>query len=346
MRKWIDYLRDNRSLSEEGLKGVLTSHSLSDVEYLHAQARELSQSIFGREVYVRGLIEITNRCRNNCYYCGIRSSNGEVERYALRDDEILSCCEGGYSLGFRTFVLQGGEDPSMSRERVVGIVRRIRERYPDCAITLSLGEWREEDYQSFFDAGANRYLLRHESHNAEHYARLHPTRMTAESRLRCLEALRRVGFQTGCGFMVGSPYQTIDHIVEDLLFIRDFKPEMVGIGPFIPHHQTPFAEFEAGSVDLTLRILSIVRLMLPHVLLPSTTALATLEVKRGHTIGVLSGANVIMPNLSPPLNRAQYALYDNKASFGGESAEGLAKLAERLNGIGYTISYDRGDYRP
>ncbi len=343
-QRWIDTLAEQGRIPREGYRALLQSSDLEEAEYLFERARERAQANFGREVYIRGLIEITNRCRNNCYYCGIRASNREVERYAMSQEEILESCHHGYSLGFRTFVFQGGEDARMSDEWIVDTVAMVRQRYPDVAITLSLGERTREVYQQFFDAGANRYLLRHESRNAAHYSLLHPSNMTIESRVEALEALKVVGFQVGTGIMVGTPQQRIEHIIEDIAFIENFKPEMIGIGPFIPHHATPFAQHKAGSVELTLRLIAIFRLMHPKALIPSTTALATL-VEDGRERGILAGANVVMPNVSPNYARGNYQLYDNKVAFGAESAEGLSRLSERLSAIGYSINYGRGDYK-
>ncbi len=343
MIRWINLLRESRTLPDEGYRAILESTDRESIDYLHECAREVAVSHFGRGVYIRALVELTNRCKNNCLYCGIRAANREVERYSLTREEIQECCKEGYELGFRTFVFQGGEDPTMSEDWIVAMVGDLRTLYPDCAITLSLGERSRSCYERFFEAGANRYLLRHESHNEEHYSYLHPKAMSLKSRLQCLEWLKQIGFQTGTGIMVGAPGQSVDNIIEDLRFIEGFAPEMIGIGPFVPHHNTPFRGESAGSVDRTLRLISIFRLMHPTSLIPSTTALATLA-EDGRERGILAGANVVMPNLSPEQVRANYSLYDNKASLGSESAQGLAKLSERLANIGYTISYERGDF--
>ncbi|MFR9602561.1 MAG: [FeFe] hydrogenase H-cluster radical SAM maturase HydE [Rikenellaceae bacterium] len=340
----INRLRDSHTLSECDYREIITCRDPEVAEYLALQAREVSQSVFGNEVFVRGLIEITNICKNGCYYCGIRSANRDLRRYRLSREEIVKCCVVGYSLDFRTFVLQGGEDPSMTIDWLVEVVQEIRSRFADAAITLSLGEMRFEDYERLKEAGANRYLLRHESYNRELYERLHPTAMSHDNRLECLESLKEIGFQTGTGFMVGAPTQSIENIVEDIKYIERLSPEMVGVGPFISHHNTPFGSERNGDIELTLKLISIFRLMNPHALIPSTTSLATL-CKDGHKRGILAGANVIMPNLSPVELRAQYSLYDNKASFGAEAAEGLEILGRQLGEIGYKISYQRGDYK-
>ena len=322
---------------------VKVSRSLKELGMRVQAAREVSLEQFGNRVFIRGLIEITNRCRNNCYYCGIRKENRNITRYELAQEEILSCCHEGYRLGFRTFVLQGGEAPAVKDEGMVETVAAIRQSFPDCAITLSLGEKSREAYERFFLAGANRYLLRHETCNEGHYHRLHPAEMSLSHRLQCLDWLKEIGYQVGTGIMVGSPYQTVDHLVEDILFIERFQPEMIGMGPFLPHHDTPFASFPPGDMELTLKLLSIFRLMHPAALIPATTALATLAPD-GRERGILAGANVVMPNLSPSHQRAKYSLYDNKASAGAEAAEGLLKLEEQLKGIGYEVSKERGDY--
>lgn len=304
------------------------------------EAKALTEKIFGNKIYIRGLIEITNCCRNDCYYCGIRKSNSCVERYTLSDDEILNCCEEGFSAGFRTFVLQGGE----LEKDYTALVREIKKRYPDCAVTLSLGELSFEEYKALKEAGADRYLLRHETADKEHYKKLHPEKMQFESRMRCLSDLKKLGFQTGCGFMVGSPFQTTETLAKDLKFIQDFKPHMVGIGPFIPQNDTPFGDREAGSVPLTLYLLSVLRLMFPKLLLPATTALGSIK-EGGREEGILHGANVVMPNISPMSAREKYQLYNNKLKTGAETKEGLKILEESLNRIGRTISFERGDYK-
>ncbi len=342
-KEWIDRLSQECTLPQEGYRALLQMSHREDIDYLHSKARKVAQSTFGQKIFVRGLIEITNNCRNNCFYCGIRSSNREVERYSLSQEQILECCHQGELLGFKTFVLQGGEDPSMSDEWLVELVGKIRSAHPKTAITLSLGEKSREIYQRLFDAGANRYLLRHESHNSEHYQKLHPHTMSIQSRLNALHDLQEIGYQCGTGIMVGSPFQSIEHILEDILFIESFKPQMVGIGPFVPHHATPFANFAAGSVEQTLRLISIFRLMNPKALIPATTALATLATD-GREAGILAGANVAMPNISPINIRKHYTLYDNKAILGSESGEGLKILRDRLSSIGYELSFNRGDY--
>ena len=343
MKTIVDKLCHEHSLTAEEYRSLLLCEDTITNGYLQEKAQQTTIARFGRNVFIRGLIEISNRCRNNCLYCGIRKSNTMVSRYSLSRETILACCREGYALGFRTFVLQGGEDLSQTDDWVEETVRNIRKEFPDCAITLSIGEKTKEAYQRFFDAGANRYLLRHETFNEVHYGKLHPSEMNRGHRLQCLEALKDIGYQTGTGIMVGSPSQTIEHLVEDLLFIERFQPEMIGIGPFIPHADTPFANESAGSIDLTLKLLSIFRLMHPSALIPSTTALASLSAD-GRERGILAGANVVMPNLSPSSVREKYSLYNHKAAFGSESAEGLKELEKQLERIGYTISKDRGDY--
>ena len=343
MRDLIERLYREQTLPPDKLRILLTSCDTENLSLIRQKACEVSQKHFGNKIYIRGLIEIGNRCRNDCYYCGIRRSNRSVERYRLNKEDILACCEEGYKLGFRTFVMQGGEDSRLTDERMIGVITAIRHTYPDAAITLSLGEKDTDTYRRFYEAGANRYLLRHETHNEHHYRSLHPSGMSLSNRIRCLNDLKSIGFQTGTGIMVGSPGQTIDHLIEDILFIEDFRPQMIGIGPFLPHHDTPFADRPSGSLEQTLLLLSIFRLMHPQALIPSTTALATL-VPNGREQGILSGANVVMPNLSPPQQRHKYALYDNKASMGAEAAEGLRLLEKRMEAIGYTIDKSRGDY--
>ena len=320
----------------------LLSLPLGETEYLRQRAEETRKEFYGNEVFIRGLIELTNYCKNDCYYCGIRRGNKCAERYRLSKEQILNCCEAGYKAGFRTFVMQGGEDGHYTDAVLTDIIYEIKNKYPDCAVTLSLGERSKESYRALYGAGADRYLLRHETATKEHYEKLHPKELSFENRMECLYNLKEIGFQTGCGFMVGSPYQTAENIAADLKFIKDFKPHMVGIGPFIPHKDTPFKDEPAGSMEDTLKLLSIVRLMLPKVLLPATTALGTVK-NGGREMGILAGGNVIMPNLSPEDVRGKYMLYNNKLVTGGEAAENLKLLKESLAEIGCFITANRGD---
>lgn len=309
---------------------------------LKEEAVRLRRQYYGDAVYTRGLIEFTNYCKNDCLYCGIRKSNGNAVRYRLTKEEILSCCERGYELGFRTFVLQGGEDPYFTDERMEEIIRSVKKAYPECAVTLSVGERSRESYRLWREAGADRYLLRHETASEAHYSRLHPKAMSLKARKDCLFMLKELGYQVGAGFMVGSPGQTYEELSEELLFLLELQPQMVGIGPFIPHHSTPFGGEKAGSVELTLRLLSIIRILLPKVLLPATTALGTMD-PLGREKGLSAGANVVMPNLSPLQNRKQYELYDNKICTGEEAAECRSCLAKRVESVGYYLSAERGD---
>lgn len=342
--KIIEKLYENAEASRGELEFLIDGRNEETAQRLSALARRRALENFGNKIYVRGLIEISSFCKNDCLYCGIRRSNGKAQRYRLTKDEILECCREGYGLGFRTFVLQGGEDAFFTDDVTAGIVASIRAGFPDCAITLSLGERSRESYEKLFRAGANRYLLRHETATPEHYAKLHPKELSLENRMECLRALKEIGFQTGCGFMVGSPFQTTADIVNDLMFIKSFSPQMVGIGPFIPHHDTPFADKPAGAAELTVFLLSVVRLMNPKVLLPATTALGTIE-DGGRERGVLAGCNVVMPNLSPLSVRKKYMLYDNKLSTGEEAAEARAALERRMEKIGYRVVTERGDYK-
>ncbi len=321
---------------------LLNGNSKELRDLLAYHANDTKQAVFGNKVYIRGLIEFSNYCKNNCYYCGIRCGNESVVRYRLTKEEILSCCQQGYELGFRTFVLQSGEDAYYNDRRMTDIVSSIRAKYPDCAITLSLGERSRESYRQLFDAGANRYLLRHETANAAHYAQLHPGNMSFEHRMECLHHLKEIGYQVGCGFMVGSPFQTTETLAEDLLFIQEWKPDMVGIGPYISHRDTPFADRPNGTLEDTLLLLSILRLLLPTLLLPSTTALGTIA-PNGRESGILAGGNVIMPNLSPVDNRKNYSLYDNKICTGEEAAESILQLSKRMEEIQHKIVIERGD---
>ena len=346
MKELIDRLCREKTLSKEEFTALLRHADDQDLsDYLFRLSSKTARERFGNKIYIRGLIEFSNYCKNNCYYCGIRAANRNLERYRLTQEEILICCEQGYGLGFRTFVLQGGEDPYFTDERFCSIIREIKARFPDCAVTLSIGERGRQSYQAFFNAGADRFLLRHETADSGHYSRLHPENLTLENRMRCLQDLKEIGFQTGTGFMVGSPYQKPEYLAEDLLYLKKLNPQMVGIGPFLPHCDTPFRDEPPGSTALCLFLIGIIRLMLPNALIPATTALGTAD-KNGREKGILAGANVVMPNLSPLRFRKQYALYNNKISTGEEAAEGLSLLKKRMEAIGYEIVTDRGDYKP
>ena len=340
----IDRVVAGESLTVEEYALLIKERNPASAARLAAAATERRQAIYGNTVYIRGLIEVSNICKNNCYYCGIRAGNQNCDRYRLTEEDILSACEEGYELGFRTFVLQGGEDGYFTDERLTSLLRAIKETHPDCAVTLSLGERSRESYQNLYDAGADRYLLRHETATKSHYERLHPSPLSFDERMRCLYDLREIGYQVGCGFMVGSPYQTDEDIARDLKFIEEFKPDMCGIGPFIPHKDTVFADFSPGTLELTCYLLSIVRLIHPPVLLPSTTALGTIHPE-GRELGILAGANVVMPNLSPASVRKKYMLYDNKVSDGAESAQSKAELQRRMASIGYEVVTARGDVK-
>ena len=343
LKALIDRLEAGEALTKDEWVRLIDGRSPELAAYLFPKARAVRERVYGTDVYVRGLIEYSNYCKNNCLYCGIRAGNKNASRYRLSTEDILSCCRSGYALGFRTFVLQGGEDPFMTEDRITNLVSMIRREFPDCAITLSLGEMEYESYKRFFDAGADRYLLRHETANTSHYHMLHPESMHLSNRKQCLYDLKELGYQVGAGFMVGSPGQTWEHLAEDLVFLQELQPQMVGIGPFIPHHDTKFAKEEAGSVDLTLKLLSVLRLLLPKVLLPATTALGTLD-PLGREKGLSAGANVVMPNLSPVENRKQYELYDNKICTGDEAAKCKNCLSARVRSAGYELVEDRGDY--
>ncbi len=341
----IDELENRRGLNTEEYAQLVKGRTPELSEYAAEKARRIRESYYGNKVYIRGLIEISSYCKNNCLYCGIRRDNNECVRYRLDKPRILECCEEGYSLGFRTFVMQGGEDGYYTDKLLCSIIGEIKERYPDCAVTLSLGERTKNSYKALFEAGADRYLLRHETADKAHYEKLHPKELSFENRMRCLEELHGIGYQTGCGFMTGSPYQTPETIAKDLKFIEKFKPEMCGIGPFVPHHKTPFANEPAGTPELTLFLLSLIRLIVPNVLLPATTALGTIS-ENGRELGMLAGANVVMPNLSPKEERGKYELYDNKLCTGNEAAENLRALKERMESIGFEIQIGRGDCKP
>ena len=343
LHELIDRLHKEHTLTKEEFITLIKERNEESASYLASLAREEAVNIYGNGVFPRGLVEFTNYCKNNCYYCGIQGSNQHANRYRLSKDEILSACENGYQLGYRSFVLQGGEDPHYSDDVMVPIVSEIRKRYQDCAITLSLGERSKESYQKLYDAGADRYLLRHEAATPELYQKLHPESLSLENRIQCLWNLKEIGYAVGTGFMVGAPYQTVENLVDDLLFIQKLDPQMVGIGPFVPHHDTKFKDYPSGTVELTTYLTSILRLMNPHLLLPATTALGTID-PRGREKGILAGANVVMPNLSPVAVRKDYSLYDNKICTGEEAAECAGCLGRRLASIDYELVFTRGDY--
>ena len=335
-------LRKTHTLALSEYQALIEGQTPELAALLAKEAGEVRREIYGNEVFVRGLIEISSYCKNNCYYCGLRRENGQAQRYRLSPEEILSCAREGYALGFRTFVLQGGEDAWFTDERLSAVIREIKKEFPDCAVTLSLGERSFESYQALFRAGADRYLLRHETADVGHYATLHPAELHFENRMRCLHDLRSIGYAVGCGFMVGSPGQTPEMLAKDLKFVETFRPEMCGIGPFIPHHATPFANEKPGSVEQTCYLLSLLRLIHPPLLLPATTALGTLD-PAGREKGILAGANVVMPNLSPVAVRKKYELYNGKICTGEEAAECRECLDARMKSIGYRVVVSRGD---
>ena len=344
MKDLVIKLEKEHFLTDEEFRALLEDNSKETADFLAERATAVKKEIYGTDVYIRGLIEFTNYCKNDCYYCGIRRGNDKADRYRLTKEQILDCCEVGYNLGFRTFVLQGGEDGYFTDERIIEIIKAIKAGHPDCALTLSIGEKSYESYKAFYDAGADRYLLRHETADECHYGKIHPKELSLANRKQCLYNLKEIGYQVGCGFMVGSPFQTTESIIEDLKFIKELNPNMVGIGPFVPHKDTPFKDHAQGSLELTLKLLSIIRLMLPHILLPATTALGSIN-PLGREKGILAGANVVMPNLSPRDVRKKYLLYDNKICTGDEAAECIVCMKNRMRSIGHEVVICRGDYK-
>lgn len=338
----VEKLYRTSDLSDDELTALIETNDKDAAELLRRYADETRQKSYGKKVFLRGLIEVSSFCKNDCIYCGIRRSNKDAERYRLSREEIMSCCENGYELGFRTFVMQGGEDGSFTDDLMCSVISEIKEKYPDCAVTLSLGERSYESYKRMKEAGADRYLLRHEAASQELYSKLHPEEMSLQNRKDCLFALKELGYQVGAGFMVGAPYQTTAHLVADLRFLQELQPQMIGIGPFVPHHNTPFADFKGGTLELTLRLLGILRLMFPKVLLPATTALGTIA-PNGRELGLQTGCNVVMPNLSPVKVRKKYDLYDNKICTGEEAAECRGCLQRRIESAGYEVATERGD---
>ena len=342
MKNLIDKISISNSATDDELISIINNKDIETDDYLYNTADKIRQKYYGNDVYLRGLIEFTNYCRNDCYYCGIRAGNNNTERYRLSEEDILACCENGYELGFRTFVLQGGEDNYYSDDLICKIVSSIKKIYSDCAVTLSIGEKSYESYKRFYDCGADRYLLRHETATNSHYAKLHPEKMSLDNRKKCLYNLKEIGYQVGAGFMVGSPYQTVENLVADLQFLKKFEPDMIGIGPFIPHSETPFAEFKGGTLRDTLVMVALTRILIPTSLIPATTALGTISTQ-GRELGLKAGANVVMPNLSPVKFRKLYDLYDNKICTGEEAAECRFCLENRVKSAGYNIVVSRGD---
>lgn len=342
VRAAIDQLKETQKTDRSTLKSLILLTDQEERDYLFSTARQVREQFYGKKVFVRGLIEFTNYCRNDCYYCGIRKSNAQASRYRLSKDEIMECCETGYQLGFRTFVLQGGEDGHYTVEMLGDIISSIHRKFPDCAITISFGEWSREAYEHWFQCGAERYLLRHETANEEHYRILHPEQMSLSNRKQCLYNLREIGYQVGSGFMVGSPGQTVDCLIEDIEFLQDLKPHMIGIGPYISHKDTPFCNEKNGTLEQTLNLLALLRIIFPKVLLPATTSLGTID-PGGREFGLLAGANVVMPNLSPVSVRKKYMLYDNKICTGEESAQCQKCLERRIESTGYEMVVERGD---
>lgn len=342
MKNLIDKLYYDNYLTREELLYLLNNLQEEDKSYLTAKAHETRLKHYGHKVYMRGLIEFTNYCKNSCIYCGIQCHNTQVERYRLDVDQILKCCDIGYNLGYRTFVLQGGEDPYYKDDIIVDIITKIKTLYPECAITLSIGEKDYESYKRYYEAGADRYLLRHETNTRDLYERLHPN-MSYDNRIKCLYDLKEIGFQVGAGFMVGLPTQTHEDYVNDLMFLKKLEPHMVGIGPFIPHKDTPLAKEKKGTVDMTTTLLSIIRLLLPNVLLPATTSLGSIHPK-GREDGLKAGANVVMPNLSPTDVRELYSLYDGKICTGDEAAHCRQCIEKRINSAGFQVDMGRGDH--
>ncbi|SDY92164.1 biotin synthase [Proteiniborus ethanoligenes] len=339
----IDKLYNTHSLDKDELIALIRENINGIDNRLLEAASSIREVYYDKKVFFRGLIEFSNYCKNDCYYCGIRRSNSNAQRYRLKKGDILDCCASGYELGFRTFVLQSGEDLYYTDNIMVDLIDSIKSKYPDCAITLSMGEKSYSSYKKYFQAGADRYLLRHETATEDHYRRLHPDNMSLSNRKKSLYNLKEIGFQVGAGFMVGSPYQTIENLANDLLFLKELEPHMVGIGPFIPHSDTIFADENAGALDMTVLMIAIVRLLLPKALLPATTALGTID-SLGREKGLKAGANVVMPNLSPISVRKDYSLYDNKICTGDEAAECRYCIEERIKAAGFQPDFSRGDY--
>lgn len=341
----VEELALKRRLDTDSYRTLITASANNDAVFAHLRDKAAKTAItkFGYGIFIRGLIEISSYCSNDCLYCGLRRSNIEAERYRLSDEDIMECCATGYDIGFRTFVLQGGEDRALTDDRLIPIVSNIHGKWPEAAITLSLGERTDDSFRKLFHAGASRYLLRHEAADESLYNSLHPVQMSWSNRISCINRLIGIGYQTGMGMIVGLPGQSVDSLIKDLSLMERIQPHMIGIGPFIPHRRTPLCNNRPGDIRLTLIMIAISRLMFPDALIPATTALATVS-STGRKEGILSGANVVMPNLSPVSTRHKYAIYDNKVSSAAEAAENINLLEQELNRIGYRINYSRGDY--
>lgn len=337
----IDKLYSTTNASREELLFLLDNLSEENKEYLIEKAHRVAVENYSKNVYIRGLIEFTNYCIRDCKYCGIRKSNHKADRYRLSIDEILECADIGDKLGYKTYVLQGGEDSYFTDEKMVEIIKKIKEKYPGNAITLSLGERSYKSYKKMFNAGADRYLLRHETASKDLYESLHPNG-SFENRIQCLKNLKEIGYQVGAGFMVGLPNQSNKNLIDDLIFLKELNPHMCGIGPFIPHKDTPLANEKGGTLEKTITMLALVRLMLPKILLPATTALGSID-PLGREKGLKAGANVVMPNLSPTNVREKYSLYDGKICTGDEAAECRVCIERRINAAGFNLEITRGD---
>ncbi len=342
-RKYIDKLNAEKHLEHAEWVTLLSSWNEADRNYAAGLARSIVQSVYGKKIFIRGIVEFSNFCGNDCFYCGIRKSNCKVERYNLSNEVILKCCEDGFNNNIRTFVLQSGEAVALDLERLCNLIAEIKKCWPDCAVTLSLGELSFDEYKALRTAGADRYLLRHETANEDHYRKMHPPYMSLSNRLNCLQQLKNLDYQVGCGIMSGAPFQSAETLADDMIFMEKFQPQMVGIGPFIPHSDTPFGRYPAGTLGETLMLLSLCRIMLPQVLLPATTALGTLQ-EDGRIQGILAGANVFMPNLTPDAVQNNYNLYNNKIHTDSSVEKMLLQLKEQLTSIGYSIAVTRGDY--
>lgn len=307
-----------------------------DSEPLFSLAQEKTQAVFGRRVFLRGIIEFSNYCQRDCLYCGLRQSNYSLARYRMRKEEIILLSQELIRKGIRTIVLQSGDDFFYSWRDIVRIIEGIKSILPTVALTLSLGERPFSDYREFRQAGADRYLLKHETHNWRLYRFFHPSQ-TLKQRIKTLDYLRQLGFQVGCGNIVGLPYQSREDLADDILFMQEFQPDMVGIGPFLPANNTPLAEFSPGSGELTFKVLALVRLCLPFVYLPATTALESLMPGVGQRQALEIAANVIMPSFTPLEYERLYSIYNNKAKISLEKAEATVISA------GKVISWHRAD---
>ena len=332
MNTIIQKAKETHELSRDEIIALLKDDSIN--EELFKAADEVRKKYLGDEVHLRGLIEFTNICKRNCMYCGLRRDNKSLNRYRLSHEEIIDFAKKAVSYGYKTLVLQGGEDDYYTVERLVPIVKDLKAL--GVALTLSIGERPFEEYEALKKAGADRFLLRIETTDKELYEKLDPG-MSHENRIQCLKNLRKLGYEVGSGCLVGLPGQKIESLADDILFFKELDVDMNGIGPFIPNEDTPLKDAEGGQFELALKVMAIVRLLLPDINIPATTAMETLN-KQGRVIALQCGANVVMPNVTEGEYRKLYALYPGKICTGDTPAHCRGCISGKIRGIGRIVS--------